>query len=566
MSIRKGSRTIASSVPVTEWGSVDGTLADQVDLKSALDSKAPTYSPTFTGTPLAPTAPIDVSNNQIATTKYVQDALLNAEANLPEQTGNAGKFLTTNGQIPSWESIDGLPSQSSQSGKFLTTNGTTASWSDLTGVVHTTGDETVGGAKTFTSTMYNSRTSTGDAVFSFINSNVTKGTVPSSNCGCFIGLYDNNTSVDATKKIGGISFRYNHAGHVSSYLIAYKPQENSTDNAYIGINYPASGDPYTAAPEPAATNSTSDTKIATTGWVNNPTLSTNVVHRSDDETIAGVKTFTSWVKYNTESANTAAYNAPAFWIKDNSLDTSALPSYTKEYYVCARDNADRYMAWTGYRYNTDGSSQVSINARTRNTANTDNVSASIYLKVFKDGTVATSAPTPSSVTDNTTKIATTEWVIDVLEALYPVGSLYIGTQNSCPLSAFFGTWTLVSAGSALWTGNGQAGSGTTTNANYANAKANTTIDAGLPNITGSFTPNTHTTQDALQTMELADSTSSGALSYTYKTNILGTSDYSQTTNQLDTLSFNASSSNAIYGKSTTVQPPAYVVNVWRRTA
>ena len=70
MSIRKGSRTIASSVPVTEWGSVDGTLADQVDLKSALDSKASSYSPTFTGIPIAPTAPIDTSNNQIATTKF----------------------------------------------------------------------------------------------------------------------------------------------------------------------------------------------------------------------------------------------------------------------------------------------------------------------------------------------------------------------------------------------------------------------------------------------------------------------------------------------------------------
>ena len=32
----------------------------------------------------------------------------------------------------------------------------------------------------------------------------------------------------------------------------------------------------------------------------------------------------------------------------------------------------------------------------------------------------------------------------LLEAIYPVGSVYIGTMSVCPLSALFGTWTLVS--------------------------------------------------------------------------------------------------------------------------
>lgn len=49
---------------------------------------------------------------------------------LPSQTGNSGKFLTTNGSSTSWATVDALPAQSGQSGKFLTTNGTDASWSD----------------------------------------------------------------------------------------------------------------------------------------------------------------------------------------------------------------------------------------------------------------------------------------------------------------------------------------------------------------------------------------------------------------------------------------------------
>ena len=50
---------------------------------------------------------------------------------IPSQTGNSGKFLTTNGTTPSWATVDTLPSQSGNSGKFLTTNGTTASWGEI---------------------------------------------------------------------------------------------------------------------------------------------------------------------------------------------------------------------------------------------------------------------------------------------------------------------------------------------------------------------------------------------------------------------------------------------------
>lgn len=49
---------------------------------------------------------------------------------LPSQTGNSGKFLTTDGTNPSWATVGGLPSQTGNSGKFLTTDGTDASWSD----------------------------------------------------------------------------------------------------------------------------------------------------------------------------------------------------------------------------------------------------------------------------------------------------------------------------------------------------------------------------------------------------------------------------------------------------
>ena len=54
-----------------------------------------------------------------------------AEAAIPSQTGQNGKFLKTNGTNTSWETVDALPSQTGQSGKFLTTDGTDASWATV---------------------------------------------------------------------------------------------------------------------------------------------------------------------------------------------------------------------------------------------------------------------------------------------------------------------------------------------------------------------------------------------------------------------------------------------------
>lgn len=150
-----------------------------------------------------------------------------------------------------------------------------------------------------------------------------------------------------------------------------------------------------------------------------------------------------------------------------------------------------------------------------------------------------------------------------LQDLYPVGSVYIGTQNSCPMKKLIpnSTWTLVSKGKALWTGNGTSGSGTTVNSNFANAPANTTIAAGSPNITGSFGL-ANNEYGTLQAQPI-----SGAFSQTSDASGVNVGTYDVFSNSGSrVVSFSAKNSNDIYGNSTTVQPPAYVVNVWRRTA
>lgn len=100
-----GSITIASTgvtvypgagIPVstgTSWGTSYGTTGSGTDVVLV-------DSPGLTGIPTAPTATPGTSSTQLATTAFVATAAFSAA--LPGQTGNAGKFITTNGTTASW--------------------------------------------------------------------------------------------------------------------------------------------------------------------------------------------------------------------------------------------------------------------------------------------------------------------------------------------------------------------------------------------------------------------------------------------------------------------------------
>lgn len=65
-------------------------------------TRAPLASPTFTGTVTVPTP---VNSTDAVTKLYVDNAIAGVAGVLPSQTGNSGKFLTTNGTAASWASI-----------------------------------------------------------------------------------------------------------------------------------------------------------------------------------------------------------------------------------------------------------------------------------------------------------------------------------------------------------------------------------------------------------------------------------------------------------------------------
>ncbi len=139
---------------------------------------------------------------------------------------------------------------------------------------------------------------------------------------------------------------------------------------------------------------------------------------------------------------------------------------------------------------------------------------------------------------------TREQVNSLLEAQkladHPVGSIYQSTDPTSPAALFGGSWEEIASQRVLM------------GASSTHA-AGTTAEAGLPNITGSF---------AADVYNYADAEISGAFSRSE--NRLYTGGNGGST--VYTFKFNASKSNAVYGRSSTVQPAAYYVHIWRRVA
>lgn len=125
-------------------------------------------------------------------------------------------------------------------------------------------------------------------------------------------------------------------------------------------------------------------------------------------------------------------------------------------------------------------------------------------------------------------------------AAYPVGSIYQSTDSTSPAVLFGGEWEEIASERVLM------------GASSTHA-AGTTAEAGLPNISGTIAS------------VYKDSRSpSGPFS---RKSLGSGGDYGNSSDFKDSLvTFDASKANAVYGKSTTVQPAAYYVYMWRRVA
>lgn len=140
-----------------------------------------------------------------------------------------------------------------------------------------------------------------------------------------------------------------------------------------------------------------------------------------------------------------------------------------------------------------------------------------------------------------------------ISSIYPVGSIYItvSTSSTCPIANLIpnSTWVKVSSGRVLQGADSSQTPGQT-------------IAAGLPNLYGKFRAGT--TDNGFCTFYVSTGgvfTTEDVGSALY--NVENTGGSSKTAKRIV---FNAKNDNSIYGNSSTVQPPAYCVNIWKRTA
>lgn len=137
----------------------------------------------------------------------------------------------------------------------------------------------------------------------------------------------------------------------------------------------------------------------------------------------------------------------------------------------------------------------------------------------------------------------------VVERDHPVGSLYISENATSPAELYGGTWERIED-CTIW------------GASDTNP-AGTTVEAGLPNITGKVILRpieseyditaTYSPEGAFsQTVDAKEK----YVSFASGKQIIGAAN----------VALDASRSNSIYGASTTVQPPAYCMYIWRRVA
>jgi YD repeat-containing protein len=106
-------------------------------IQTQIDSKAPSASPSLTGSPTAPTQPSGDNSTKIATTAYVDQRAFSTA--LPIQATNNGKAIRTNGTTAFWAS-------DSASSQTMAYNGN----GQLTGIT-----ETVDGYSKSTTYTYN---------------------------------------------------------------------------------------------------------------------------------------------------------------------------------------------------------------------------------------------------------------------------------------------------------------------------------------------------------------------------------------------------------------------------
>lgn len=242
--------------------------------------------------------------------------------------------------------------------------------------------------------------------------------------------------------------------------------------------------------------------------------------------------------------NNTTYDIKAKSVVDTNTGSVKMWSGTKtQYDAITNKDAD-----TLYNVTDDGALNITID-NVSITENSNNELQTVAVIDNRSGSgIKTWTGTKAQYDAITTKDSTTlynitddtDTTLTLLELLYPIGSIYIGTMNACPLQSLgVGTWQLVASDRVL------QGAGT-------RGSVGSTVNESLPNITGEF-----------GTLNNTNVQPTGCFDYgTTSTRNQGGS----SAIQANGITIDASRSSSTYQDDAPVQQDAYLVNIWERVS
>ena len=270
----------------------------------------------------------------------------------------------------------------------------------------------------------------------------------------------------------------------------------------------------------------------------------------------------SWALYSkskAQEANTSATNAKSSETKAKTSETNAKTSETK----AATSEAHAKTSETNAKTSETNAKTSETNARASETnaetaeANAGSYSNSAYSSYIKSRDWAESTGSPDGVDDSFSTTGKTRsargWAMQakeyagslnlsfILDTLFPVGTVYM-TENANfdPNNAWgVGVWVKTAIDRVLQGTNDKS-------------KVGTTIDAGLPNITGRCSAHGAVALTSLTGAFYGEGTTAPSAATSGKSPAF------------IKYAFDASRYNPIYGSSDTVQPPAELVFIWKR--
>lgn len=235
-------------------------------------------------------------------------------------------------------------------------------------------------------------------------------------------------------------------------------------------------------------------------------------------------------------------------------DGSATTKYTRRPLAALwnwiKSRTDTLYAAAGHTHNYAGSPEPGGDAIRALAVKDYAGSQTIEIGYASAGLTTSNLTHIAGYTDNGTKIKDVSK--DVLkswlgvDSSYPVGSIYMSTSSTSPASLFGGSWQSIASERVLMGVSSSHGAGST-------------VDAGLPNISSGSNA----------ALDIQGSWGAPACRAPFAQTWQGNSELSSSTwsstPKVISARFDASLCNSIYGRSSTVQPAAYYVYMWRRT-